>query len=783
MKKPYAFLSLLLLSCVHVFAQYPKVQQGPKLFGTGMDLNSMVEYGSSVAISDDGNTVLIGAPGDDQSIGAVWVWTRNDTLWTQQGNKFAGTNAIGNSNQGWSVDLSADGNTAVIGGYSDNSRTGAIWVFTRSGGSWSQQGEKLVVNDPNQETYFGYSVGVSGDGNTIIAGAYKDSSNIGAAYIFKRSAGIWSQVGGKLTGTGAIGNSGQGYSVAISADGNTAVIGGDFDDSGKGAIWVWVYKSGIWQQQGNKLVGTGAIGGASQGSSVSLSADGNTIITGGRADNNGIGAVWTFRRSDTTWSQVGTKLVADDIVGVARFGNSVSISNEGNVAIIGGENDNYGTGAAWIFSLEANSWTPVGNKFIAADGENTPRFGYCVSIAGNSRTAVVGGPSDGDTAYGAAWIFVSETKPIVHTTTTSAISATSAIISGDVIYDGGETILERGIVYSASSTTPTIADSKNIAEGTPGLGSFTNNLLGLTPLTYYFARAYATNTKGTSYGDVVVFTTLHLSTSYLTLTLQTNNVSAFGLCDGSASLSVSDGTPPYTYQWNTGETGTQISNKCSNKYSVIVTDSRGIKDSVNVYIAEPNAPIVNPNPFGVTNDTLIKVHDTCIVNYELPIDSAHISSYTLVDSSTVRVNFRFYQGGTAYDFESDYEYTAEGNTLIVLDAKCTGTFTRMLKSTTVSQVINIQYNQIGRTQVLDAGILENLVPKITVYPNPTNDVIHIGGQTSTINQIIVLNQNGVEVLRSTQLDIDLSELTPGTYYLRILDKTGTTLNVEKVVLQ
>ena len=102
----------------------------------------------------------------------------------------------------------------------------------------------------------------------------------------------------KLIGTGAIGLADQGWSVSLSRDGNTAIVGGIDDNSspncpGVGAAWVYTRSGGVWSQQA-KLVGTGAIGDALQGYSVSLSADGSTAIIGGPRDNGSIGAAWVF---------------------------------------------------------------------------------------------------------------------------------------------------------------------------------------------------------------------------------------------------------------------------------------------------------------------------------------------------------------------------------------------------------------------------------------------------------------------------------------------------------
>jgi hypothetical protein len=121
------------------------LQQGPKLVGTG-SAGGSPNQGQSIALSADGNTAIVGGPLDGSSgtTGAAWFFTRSGGVWTQQGTKLVGTGAIGSASQGQSVALSADGNTAIVGGYLDNSSAGAVWVFTRSGGVWTQQGNKLV---------------------------------------------------------------------------------------------------------------------------------------------------------------------------------------------------------------------------------------------------------------------------------------------------------------------------------------------------------------------------------------------------------------------------------------------------------------------------------------------------------------------------------------------------------------------------------------------------------------------------------------------------------------
>jgi hypothetical protein len=164
------------------------------------------------------------------------VYTRSGGAWSQQA-KLVGTGAIYFAQQGKSVSLSADGNTAVVGGPSDNGETGAAWVYTRSHDVWSQQ-TKLVGPD---SAAFGCSVSLSADGNTAIAGGPTDNYPLttGAAWVYTRSGGVWSQQQPKLIGTGAIGSASQGFSVSLSADGNTAIVGGYTDNDLVGAAWVY----------------------------------------------------------------------------------------------------------------------------------------------------------------------------------------------------------------------------------------------------------------------------------------------------------------------------------------------------------------------------------------------------------------------------------------------------------------------------------------------------------------------------------------------------------------
>ena len=356
---------LIVLACATLLASHPALaqfsQQGPKLVGT--DAGGDVCQGYSVSLSADGNTAIVGGFGDSGWTGAAWVWTRSRGVWTQQGSKLVGSGAVGESEQGRSVAISADGNTAIVGGFFDNNYAGAAWVWTRSGGVWTQQGTKLVGSGAVGTAWHGYSVSLSADGNTAIVGGPGDN-NGGAVWVWTRSGGVWVQQGTKLVGSGVVVSAFQGGSVSLSADGNTAIVGGHTDNSTAGATWVWTRSGGVWTQQGPKLVGAGAGGPALQGNSVSLSADGNTAIVGGYADNGNAGAAWVWTRSGGVWTQQGTKLVGLGAVWNAGQGTSVSLSADGNIAIVGGSGDDNGAGAAWVWKRSGGVWTQQGTKLV-----------------------------------------------------------------------------------------------------------------------------------------------------------------------------------------------------------------------------------------------------------------------------------------------------------------------------------------------------------------------------------------------------------------------------------
>jgi len=389
------------------------------------------------------------------------VFTRSDGVWTQQGEKLVGdctescanegTGEIYNAWFGYNVALSADGNTALIGGFRDNDWRGAAWVFTRSGSTWSQQGEKLVgdctsgcANEGTGEVgdgMFGTMVALSADGDTALIGAWNDDNTLpgndhysgeGAAWVFTRSGSTWTQQGEKLIGdctssctnegTGETGEGKFATSVALSADGNTAMVGGWDDDNSRGAAWVFTRSGPTWTQQGEKLIGdctgsctdegTGETGEGRFGVSVALSADGDTALISGLDDNGTRGAVWLFTRSGSSWTQQGEKLTGGGEAGEGEFGTNVALSADGGTAMSGAWRDNGGRGATWVFvdppTAATGAATGVGETSVTLNGtigagSSTAYFQYGTSTAYGSSTAVQSvGTSSGPSAVAAA---------------------------------------------------------------------------------------------------------------------------------------------------------------------------------------------------------------------------------------------------------------------------------------------------------------------------------------------------------------------------------------------
>jgi len=483
----------------------PFFQQGAKL--TGAEESGKGQFGLNVALSSDGNTALIGGPFDNLQVGAAWVFTRSGTTWEQQGPKLTGGEESGKGRFGYAVALSSDGDTALIGGGGDNGEIGAAWVFTRTGVTWAQQGPKLTGAEESGKGHFGFRVALSADGNTALIGGPFDHAKVGAAWVFTRTGSKWEQQGAKLTGGEETGEGEFGEGVALSGDGNTALIGGDADHAQAGAAWVFTRTGETWGQQGPKLTGSGEVGENGHfGFSVALSEDGNTALIGGGGDNGEVGAAWVFTRTESIWGQQ-AKLTGVGEVGSGHFGYSVALSAEGNTALIGGLADNGEVGAAWVFTRSGSTWEQRGAKLTGAGESGKGLFGYGVALSADGNTALIGGADD-KSELGAAWVFVNvpAEPPTVVTGSASSLTQSSATLNATV-NPNGETVTDCHFEYGTSMSYGTSVPCTSL----PGSGTspvvVSAPIEGLSGQATYHFRIVATNAVGTSEGADQTFTT------------------------------------------------------------------------------------------------------------------------------------------------------------------------------------------------------------------------------------------------------------------------------------
>ena len=337
--------------------------------------------------------------------------------------------------------VAVDGDTALVGALQAydadfNLRPGAVYVFTRSEGVWSQQA-KLTASDASNGDGFGRSVAL--DNGSAVVGAYQDAegesgegqvTGTGAAYVFTKPAGGWatSTETAKLTADDAERDDQFGYSVAV--DGDTIVVGAHFDDDGgdeSGSAYVFTKPlDGSWASTNTsvKLTAPDAAADGYFGNSVAI--EGETIVIGAHkadsTDNQGTtivdsGSVYLFTASSEGWADTvnisAAKLTASDAAAEDEFGTSVAIDSD-TIVVGASKHDQSDTvadsGAAYVFTRPGNAWATSTEtaKLTASDGLGGDEFGNSVAVFGD--TVVIGAHKDEDKGIdsGAAYVF---TKP------------------------------------------------------------------------------------------------------------------------------------------------------------------------------------------------------------------------------------------------------------------------------------------------------------------------------------------------------------------------------------
>ncbi|MCX6672049.1 MAG: FG-GAP repeat protein [Euryarchaeota archaeon] len=361
-------------------------------------------FGQSVSL--DGDTALIGAYYDDHGTGSVYVFTRTGTTWTQQA-KLLASDIVQGDWFGYSVSL--DGDTALIGAYMDDGTaelSGSAYVFIRSGVTWTQQA-KLLPADGAYLDAFAASVSLSGD-NALIGtpGDDDNGANSGSAYVFTRTGTTWTQQQKLLTSDGATEDE---FGCSVSVEGDTALIGTCYDDDNgidSGSAYIFTRTGTTWTQQ-QKLLASDGTTGDLFGFPVTLNDD-TVLIAAFFDDDNGnwSGSAYMFIRTGETWIQQ-QKLFASDLTDGDWFGYSISL--DGDTALIGSPHDNDNgivSGAAYIFTRIGTSWTQQ-EKLLSSDGTTGDEFGLSVCLDGD--TAIIGAPSD-DNDKGSMYVFTKVTE-------------------------------------------------------------------------------------------------------------------------------------------------------------------------------------------------------------------------------------------------------------------------------------------------------------------------------------------------------------------------------------
>jgi len=388
---------LLVAGGVGVLASPSSADEPPE--APQAEFTGAVGYGIAVAMSTDGSTAVVGQLGYSQfgapPPGVAHILTSDGSSRTQQAELTASDPSY-DTLFGNAVAVSADGNTVIVGdpgecGYGlENCEHGAAYVFVRNGSTWTQQAE--LHGGPG----FGGAVALSGDGNTALVGAglsgyygyfYAPGGNAPPT-LFGRSGTTWTQMATLSSSEVSGPFENFGHSVALSSDGHTALIGDPTQNEQAGAAYVFTGSGSTWTQQA-ELTGSDEMQGWNFGASVALNANGQTAVVGAPAP--GAGSAYVFAGSGSTWTQQ-SELTPDDAEVKSFdgwFGDAVALDSEGNVALVGAPWAEEDFGAVYAFAGEGSNWGQLG-EFVLANATPYDYFGDAVALNGEGNVALIG---------------------------------------------------------------------------------------------------------------------------------------------------------------------------------------------------------------------------------------------------------------------------------------------------------------------------------------------------------------------------------------------------------
>lgn len=204
----------------------------------------------------------------------------------------ASDGAVGD-NFGWSVGMSTNGNSVIVGAYLTDSAKGSAYVYGWNGAQWVET--KLTASDGVIGDDFGWSVAMSANANSVVVGAYRADSNKGSAYVFGWDGTHWGEIKKLIASDGAVSDD-FGISVATSASGNSVIIGAAFDDSSKGSAYFYSWDGIEWAER--KLTASDGVAGDDFGRSVALNGDGSSALVGAYLANAAQGSAFVYRSAN-----------------------------------------------------------------------------------------------------------------------------------------------------------------------------------------------------------------------------------------------------------------------------------------------------------------------------------------------------------------------------------------------------------------------------------------------------------------------------------------------------
>ncbi len=360
-------------------------------------------FGQSVAASADGSTVVFSAMGDDTGKGSVFVYRWNGSSWVAM--KLTATIRTSGDQYGYSVAVSGDGNTVVVGAslvhVGANTDQGLTYVYRWNGSSWVEN--TLKASDGATDDCFGSSVTVSADGGTVAVGSTGNDSGKGAVYVFQWNGSSYSQMP-KLTANDGEGLDFFGSSVAVSADGSVLVAGAIGDDdkgSASGAAYVYRWNGSSYAQE-QKLTASDGVANDALGTSVAVSENGSTVVVGSPGNDSNKGSVYVYRWNGSSYAQE-QKLTASDGATLDYFGNSVVVSGDGGMVVVGAYGDDSKKGSAYVYRRDGSSYVQE-QKLTASGGAANDNFGYSVAVSADGAVVTVG--AFADNGYrGSAWLY------------------------------------------------------------------------------------------------------------------------------------------------------------------------------------------------------------------------------------------------------------------------------------------------------------------------------------------------------------------------------------------